>query len=278
MVSQGDEVESPLLHKEFKELGRLQSSIYNLTLDEFQNRGGKSFGSMNMDEFLTSIWSHENNNKEEEGGSFAIPEPLCRKTVDEVWSEIQETEQPADGNRGSTVAVRRRESNQASNYREMTLEEFLVKAGVVRDRDSFRSGNDLAGGDYDLGSPQCCTGSIRRNSYFLQQGVGYGGGRGGAVVSPVSSEGHCGSRHGSEVGGRVSRKRVVDGPEEVVVARRQRRMIKNRESAARSRARKQAYTEELEAEVNHLREENSQLRLALEELENNINQEECSVK
>lgn len=35
------------------------------------------------------------------------------------------------------------------------------------------------------------------------------------------------------------RKRMVDGPVEKVVERRQRRMIKNRESAARSRARKQ---------------------------------------
>jgi ABA responsive element binding factor len=56
------------------------------------------------------------------------------------------------------------------------------------------------------------------------------------------------------------RKRGPDGPVEKVVERRQRRMIKNRESAARSRARKQAYTVELEAEVNQLKEENSRLR------------------
>ncbi|XP_047957185.1 bZIP transcription factor 23-like isoform X1 [Salvia hispanica] len=47
---------------------------------------------------------------------------------------------------------------------------------------------------------------------------------------------------------------------EKVVERRQRRMIKNRESAARSRARKQAYTMELEAEVAKLKEENEQLQ------------------
>ncbi|KAK4795150.1 hypothetical protein SAY86_013144 [Trapa natans] len=45
-----------------------------------------------------------------------------------------------------------------------------------------------------------------------------------------------------------------------VVDRRQRRMIKNRESAARSRARKQAYTMELEAEIAKLKEENEELR------------------
>ncbi|KAK1685889.1 hypothetical protein QYE76_046737 [Lolium multiflorum] len=41
--------------------------------------------------------------------------------------------------------------------------------------------------------------------------------------------------------------------------RRQKRMIKNRESAARSRARKQAYTNELELELAQLRRENTML-------------------
>ncbi|KAK9733612.1 hypothetical protein RND81_04G078600 [Saponaria officinalis] len=47
----------------FPNLGR-QSSIYSLTLDEFQHtvcENGKNFGSMNMDEFLSSIWSAEEN-------------------------------------------------------------------------------------------------------------------------------------------------------------------------------------------------------------------------
>lgn len=48
--------------------------------------------------------------------------------------------------------------------------------------------------------------------------------------------------------------------------RRNKRMIKNRESAARSRARKQAYTNELELEVAHLVQENSKLRRKYEEL------------
>ncbi|MBA0555911.1 hypothetical protein Golob_026059, partial [Gossypium lobatum] len=47
---------------------------------------------------------------------------------------------------------------------------------------------------------------------------------------------------------------------EKVAERRQRRMIKNRESAARSRARKQAYTTELEAKLAKLKEENEELR------------------
>ncbi|KAK8642341.1 hypothetical protein V6N13_011688 [Hibiscus sabdariffa] len=48
--------------------------------------------------------------------------------------------------------------------------------------------------------------------------------------------------------------------------RRHKRMMKNRESAARSRARKQAYTTELELEVAHLLEENAKLRRQQEKL------------
>ncbi|KAH1158116.1 hypothetical protein AAZX31_11G078100 [Glycine max] len=48
--------------------------------------------------------------------------------------------------------------------------------------------------------------------------------------------------------------------------RRNKRMIKNRESAARSRARKQAYTNELELEVEHLKEENARLKRQQQQL------------
>ncbi|KAJ6316909.1 hypothetical protein OIU78_020073 [Salix suchowensis] len=58
-----------------------------------------------------------------------------------------------------------------------------------------------------------------------------------------------------------TRKRVAPGDvAEKTVERKQKRMIKNRESAARSRARRQAYTHELEIKVYHLEEENERLR------------------
>ncbi|CAN6481229.1 unnamed protein product [Victoria cruziana] len=60
--------------------------------------------------------------------------------------------------------------------------------------------------------------------------------------------------------GPFCRKRGGAADSDETVDRRQKRMIKNRESAARSRARKQAYTNELEIEIAHLVEENIRLR------------------
>ncbi|XP_038693466.1 protein ABSCISIC ACID-INSENSITIVE 5-like [Tripterygium wilfordii] len=355
----------------FTSLGR-QSSIYSLTLDEFQHtlcEGGKNFGSMNMDEFLTSIWTAEENHAinndtnqinsiqpnqslgEETSdndkaiarqqslsrqGSLTLPAPLCWKTVDEVWSEMNNTGNQGQG-RGSTGTsddiVQNPETDQRQQtFGEMTLEDFLVKAGVVREQcplspqqqasqygiyqnsnaiatpavgPSFVSRPIVAGGG-GTGGVAPYSGAMVESSGFggggkmtngypagPLAGIGYGGrmGNGGgygpaqgigmvAPVSPASSDGMCNqvdnmSTHfGMDMGGLRGRKRIVDGPVEKGVERRQRRMIKNRESAARSRARKQAYTVELEAELNQLKEENAQLRQALAELERKRKQQQ----
>ncbi|XP_055812256.1 protein ABSCISIC ACID-INSENSITIVE 5 isoform X2 [Solanum dulcamara] len=378
MVSQG-EVQSPLQPDQnqhnnhpFPSLGR-QASIYSLTLDEFQHtvcESGKNFGSMNMDEFLNSIWTAEENHAHAHAhaqphfqaastgevasaphfalgqgnvslekaivkqpslprqGSLTLPAPLCRKTVDEVWSEIHKSQKDQQQNNEGRIQNTGNGSStqRQATFGEMTLEDFLVKAGVVREQGNSapappqqqsymmyqNSANPtmarpviglggVAGG-VGVGvaipgyPPLPQTGvvdahaypiSMKRGSGFPQQptpvysgrmgngsGVGYGqvvqGVAGmGSPLSPVSSDGLCvnqidsGSQYGLDIGMRGGRKRILDGPVERVVERRQRRMIKNRESAARSRARKQAYTVELEAELNQLKEENAHLKQAL---------------
>ncbi|XP_050228292.1 protein ABSCISIC ACID-INSENSITIVE 5 isoform X2 [Mercurialis annua] len=381
VTSQG-EVDSPLQSDQpsknhpFSSLGR-QSSIYSLTLDEFQHalfESGKNFGSMNMDEFLTSIWNAEENNqaaavtsnnndhlsymnngKGNKGnhqggyndvitgndhrtiskqpslarqGSLTLPAPLCRKTVDEVWSDIHREHQQRGQHSSSTNNLQNPESaSRQPTYGEMTLEDFLVKAGVVREHGTTNpspplfppqqpqyglyqntNSNNPATGTGFVSRPvlgACGVGGARggglpgnagttletseRNGGFVPltvvppSGSVYGGriGNGGGYapiqgtgvvgqVSPVSSDAmvdNVPNQFGIDGGGLRGRKRTHDGPVEKVVERRQRRMIKNRESAARSRARKQAYTVELEAELNQLKEENKQLRHALAELE-----------
>ncbi|KAH0882858.1 hypothetical protein HID58_058954 [Brassica napus] len=337
----------------FSSLGR-QSSIYSLTLDEFQHalcENGKNFGSMNMDEFLVSIWNAEENNNNnhqaaaashpvppshngfnnggtESGvfgggggssgnqgvnkkpgigiakqpslsrqGSLTLPAPLCRKTVEEVWSEIHRGggSGGGDNNNGRSTSSSNGQNN-ANNgggesatrqptFGEMTLEDFLVKAGVVREHPTnpkpmlnptptsvipastqqqqlygvFPGGGDptfpVGVGDY--GKRAGGVGGYQQ-APPVQQGVCYGGGGGGfgaggqqmgmvGPLSPVSSDGlghgqvdNIGGQYGVDMGGLRGRKRVVDGP---------------------------AYTVELEAELNQLKEENAQLKHALGELE-----------
>ncbi|KAK7396681.1 hypothetical protein VNO78_17838 [Psophocarpus tetragonolobus] len=344
MKSQGEMEEEANKHPSFSpsSLGR-QSSIYSLTLDEFQQslcETGKNFGSMNMDEFLTSIWSAEENQavvtsnnvplsqtSTEKGStiirkqpslprqpSLSLPAPLCRKTVDEVWSQIQKEQQKDNNFHNNTESVPRQPT-----FGEMTLEDFLVKAGVVREpcapppvlshslhhqQHYTNSNNNLAMGPSFVGrhlmgggavsnvvAPTYHAGNGKRDGGggYHQPGVCFGGsGYGvgptmgiGGPVSPANSSdgiGNDGAQFGLDIRGT---KRIVDGPVEKVVERRQRRMIKNRESAARSRARKQAYTVELEAELNQLKEENTQLKQALAELEKRRKQqcfEEMNVK
>ncbi|KAF2307618.1 hypothetical protein GH714_030320 [Hevea brasiliensis] len=355
-ISQG-EVESPLQpdhhlrNHTLLSLGR-QSSIYSLTLDEFQHtlcESGKNFGSMNMDEFLASIWNAEehqqanngattnndqiNNSNNNRGtqvlndfsgdrvisklpslprqGSISLPAPLCRKTVDEVWSEMhrkQEQEQELQNQGQGHSNGNNMQNNPESaapwqpTFGEMTLEDFLIKAGVVRQQcpaasvprqqqqyGMYQSNNNKP--VMGISRPVLGIGSgsgVGAVSYqTMPQGAGpvdETSGRNGGFPPQASSYTRVSLRgksgewwwictesgnggYGTNVGGLRGRKRIVDGPVEKLVERRQRRMIKNRESAARSRARKQAYTVELEAELSQLKEENKQLSRALAELE-----------
>ncbi|KAJ6363066.1 hypothetical protein OIU78_003282 [Salix suchowensis] len=299
-----------------------QSSIYSLTLDEFQHtlcESGRNFGSMNMDEFLANIWTAEENQATATSAnmsgnnqiiidnnasqvlndpyghrgqhslprqdSLSLPAPLCRKTVDEVWSEIQKGQIGGAANSGGNVQNPKTAPHQAT-FGEMTLEDFLIKAGVVREqctppfqqqqRGLYESNNN---------KPAVATGFVARpvlgmaaGGGVMHQGfaapIGESPGRSGGYELPAASTaavygGRAGNGGGYGQGHGVGTVAPLSpmSSDGMVAERRQRRMIKNRESAARSRARKQAYTVELEAELNQLKEENKQLQHALAELE-----------
>jgi hypothetical protein len=153
----------PIGVSHFRSLAR-QTSIYSLTLDEFQNaitEPGKNFGSMNMDEFLKNIWTAEESQAmaaamdaiaEGSGsggpadgnslgmlsrqpslqrqGSITLPHTLSQKTVDEVWKDIQRS---ATGTSGSAPPAGSGPQERQATFSGITLEDFLVKAGVVRE-------------------------------------------------------------------------------------------------------------------------------------------------
>ncbi|KAK8580988.1 hypothetical protein V6N12_071235 [Hibiscus sabdariffa] len=124
-----------------------QPSIYSLTLDEFQSTMGgigKDFGSMNMDELLRNIWSAEEtqtmassggalegNGGLQRQGSLTLPRTLSQKTVDEVWKDI--SREYSFGKDGIGPGATNNTPQRQQTLGEMTLEEFLVRAGVVRE-------------------------------------------------------------------------------------------------------------------------------------------------
>uniref|UniRef100_A0A2P2JRX5 Uncharacterized protein MANES_10G080700 n=1 Tax=Rhizophora mucronata TaxID=61149 RepID=A0A2P2JRX5_RHIMU len=127
-----------------------EPSIYSLTFDEFQSNWGglgKDFGSMNMDELLKNICTAEetqamtNSICVGEGsvpggnlqrqGSLTLPRTLSQKTVDEVWRDLIK-ENSTDAKNGSEGIVSNLPQRQQT-LGEMTLEEFLARAGVVKE-------------------------------------------------------------------------------------------------------------------------------------------------
>lgn len=128
-----------------------QGSIYSLTFDEFQSSLGKDFGSMNMDELLKNIWSAEETQAMASGmvpvvgggqeglqlqrqGSLTLPRTLSQKTVDQVWKDLSKVGNSGGGGTNlSQVAQAQAQSQRQQTLGEVTLEEFLVRAGVVRE-------------------------------------------------------------------------------------------------------------------------------------------------
>ncbi|KAG8372265.1 hypothetical protein BUALT_Bualt12G0048400 [Buddleja alternifolia] len=244
-------------------LGR-QGSLYSLTLDEVQSQLGdlgKPLSSMNLDELLKTVWTAEANNQSM-GGVNHEPGPglnhpstdISKKTVEEVWQDIQQGQKRNSLDRKATLG-------------EITLEDFLVKAGVVAESSNGGKKNlgPVVAAPDPTGLPQQAqwmnyqnVGSVFIRGYPGQQPMPIGGNGIMDATYPGPSSPLMGTLSETQTPGR---KRVA--PDEIVeksVQRRQKRMIKNRESAARSRARKQAYTHELENKVSRLEEENERLK------------------
>lgn len=235
-----------------------QSSIHSLTLSELQTDPSKNFGSMNMDELLKNIYAESeafpaagevgapgNGVDLTSQGSFSLPKSVGNKTVDEVWKEIV--------------------SGTGDNREpEMTLEDFLTKAGAVREEDVRLSAVEPVPGyalDSIISAPQFQAPGLNMQSAASAPGsfgidsVGFGNGI-VAVGAPAAGGGSA----------RGKRRAVEQPPVDRATQQKQRRMIKNRESAARSRERKQAYTVELESLVTQLEEENARLMREEEKL------------
>lgn len=195
-----------------------QSSWGSLTLEEVRSKfegSRKSLGGMNLDELLKNVRTTEVNRFSGIGRSgdaspssssahrqpsSSLARAMSAKTVDELWKEIQQGQ-------------RKRSESGDQKLGEMTLEDFLVQAGL-----------------FDETSRSPSTGLEHSAEEGMPQDF--------PPLTRLSSAPSIGSL--SDVTTTTSRRKRGD-PEayEKAIERRLKRKIKNRESAARSRARKQ---------------------------------------
>jgi ABA responsive element binding factor len=212
-----------------------QGSLYSLTLDEVQNQLGnlgKPLGSMNLDELLKSVdtegsWSSPVHRQ----GSLTLSRGLSKKTVEEVWRNIQQENKKDAENQERNAPLG-----------EMTLEDFLVKAGVVTESAPQQQQESAQWMQFQ--NP-----TVQELPYQNNIMTGFMQGHPVQQSLPVADAAYPNSQMNlspSSLMGTLSdtqtpgRKRVASGDvAEKTVERKQKRMIKNRESAARSRARRQ---------------------------------------
>ncbi|KAM3061823.1 hypothetical protein ACUV84_004882 [Puccinellia chinampoensis] len=162
-----------------------------------------------------------------------------RRTADEVWRDIQGA--------GAAGCARRPPPVQ------MSLEDFLLSRSGGSAVAAADAGGGGGGGWGEQYNPPPPPSPVQRHSIGrpMPRPLGVGA---GPVLDALLYHDH----DGASMSGR--KRAAVGGPGEKTVERRKKRMIKNRESAARSRARKQAYTNELENKISFLEEENDRLR------------------
>ncbi|CAA3025445.1 ABSCISIC ACID-INSENSITIVE 5 2 [Olea europaea subsp. europaea] len=215
-----------------------QSSWFRLTLNEVENKLGdlgKPVGTMNLDELLKNVGSAEASHSSgmdptsashaaslQHQASLSLARAFRGKTMDEVWRDIQQGQ------------MTRFMDEMISHEREptlgeTTLEDFLVKAGLYV-------------ADSSLGPAMGLDNTLAPQSFTPQMGL-----------SPSPS---IDTLSDTPIPGR----KRYSGDFDRTLERRLRRKIKNRESAARSRARKQAYHNELVSKVSCLEELNTKLK------------------
>ncbi|KAF5729360.1 ABSCISIC ACID-INSENSITIVE 5-like protein 2 [Tripterygium wilfordii] len=245
-----------------------QNSMYSLTLDEVQNQLGdlgKPLSSMNLDELLKNVFAAEahqsmgreiedptlaNQNALQRQASLSLTSALSKKTVDEVWRDIQQTKNNRE----------KKSPERQPTLGEMTLEDFLVKAGIVAEASLDKKGGcPIVGSDPQqfpqqgqwlqyphpqYQHPQQCQQSMI-GVYMPSQPIPHPLPVGaGAILDVTYAENQValssplmGTLSDAQAAGR--KRGTPEAMVEKTVERRQKRMIKNRESAARSRARKQ---------------------------------------
>ncbi|XP_022995111.1 ABSCISIC ACID-INSENSITIVE 5-like protein 1 [Cucurbita maxima] len=257
------------------------NSILPIPVDEIQYKSGKNFGCLGMDEILSNLWNVEGTQNQIHSQTNELKEPqnlpfmAANTNNSRLTLPHQASAEQTYPQWQKFMNIQQNPCYSQQGLGERTLEDFLVKAGMVQESSSS-SMKQLPCSMVDLGlgmggnlgqnmsyhnhqnAAMNFPGNFFSTNQMLTPSVG---------VEPSDNSSIQISQSLTDWGEHSRKKRIINRSPEFVVQRRQHRMIKNRESAARSRARKQAYTVELEAELNQLKEENVKLKQTLIESE-----------
>ncbi|XP_011027703.1 PREDICTED: ABSCISIC ACID-INSENSITIVE 5-like protein 2 [Populus euphratica] len=268
-----------------------QEFLYNHTFDEVNNQIGKvrkPLNAVNVDELRNVISVEESQLLQNPPsssssssssstflflGNYNLNGTSSRKTIYDMWKEIANEEHV---NVFDNQIVRQQ-------LDETTLEDFLVRAGVINkgnQNEVFSNQPIMEVDPMVVGSQQTDLLPFQMASVQQQQqqqmtlldsnfhmfeavsdqnhvaDVGYSDNQ-LPMPMPVSAMSATSSDSRVAAGKQC---RYTDEMMKKTIERRQKRMIKNRESAARSRAKKQAYTSQLEHAVFHSRKTNNWLK------------------
>ncbi|KAF8022675.1 hypothetical protein BT93_F0252 [Corymbia citriodora subsp. variegata] len=180
------------------------------------------------------------------------------KSMEDIWKDINLAflkDPPGHRPPTSPAAISTSINGVGVGFQGAVLTNFL--AGTARDYSPRGSGfgSDVPATRLSLNSSEPDAQGVAASAGRVQLSCGRGGGLVADALPLVPGfSPSCGKRS-SEVGGSNDRR-----------DRKFKRSVKNRESAARSRARRQAYTTGLEIEIAHLQKENAKLRRQQEKL------------
>ncbi|KAL8113482.1 hypothetical protein AgCh_020702 [Apium graveolens] len=244
-----------------------QRSILSL-LDVFQHTFSDDIGIsgwMNIDELLNNVWTEEEIQASEQ---TLLPSPdFALSAAAPMGAAIVPT----------AVATTNINPQFIHSNKEMTLEDFLIMAGVVRAHDrspplqqSYTRTTIIQ--PLDLGPLVVCV-KDASSAAIARKHRGYqprdGGFRQGSAATPVSSDSIGGNNSDSvnnfDINVNFADKSSHPAAKEVS-RKQQRRLIKNRESASRSRARREAYTRDLEAQLHAQKAEKARLQKKMQEM------------
>ncbi|KAL4197612.1 hypothetical protein AMTRI_Chr04g189170 [Amborella trichopoda] len=234
------------LHQ-FQPLAR-QSSIFNLALEELQSHGGdlsKALTTMNIDEFFKGACPSSDEAPGSNSGVAVTLEDFLQRAAGLVDENLNA---PAMNPATNTLPLMG--FNQAQALSGQGL--HGLPAEFLQYPMNVPSIEQQQGLMVSYGAPMHVSGAYGVGGSVPLMDAGYG-----EMPLPVPSP-----MMGTSSDTQTPRQRwhVADEVLDKAAERRQKRMIKNRESAARSRARKQAYTKQLEHELSKLRTTNVMLK------------------